>query len=90
VARDGKELFFVEAEGNIVAVGVKADLGAKPFFEPEAPLPLFEALLAQEYGPIFEYDVTVDAKRFLLDTVIGPASAPPLNVVVNWDAGLKI
>jgi hypothetical protein len=36
----------------------------------------------------FEYDVTADGKRFLLDTA-GGDSAPVLNVVVNWDAGLK-
>jgi hypothetical protein len=40
---------------------------------------------------VFQSDVTADGKRFLIaSTARGSASAPPLNVVVNWDAGLKI
>jgi hypothetical protein len=37
----------------------------------------------------FEYDVTSDGKRFLLDTVAGSASALVLTVLSNWAAGLK-
>ena len=36
---------------------------------------------------IYEYDVAADGKRFLLNTLVGDL-AQPLNVVVNWDAGL--
>jgi hypothetical protein len=40
-------------------------------------------------GRPFQYDVTADGKRFLLDTIdSGSASAPLLNVVVNWHEGL--
>jgi Tol biopolymer transport system component/predicted Ser/Thr protein kinase len=86
---DGRELFFLAAEGKMMSVSVKAAAGTKPSFEPATPQPLFETHLA--HGPadnVFEYDVTADGKRFLLDTT-GSASAPMLNVVVNWDAGLK-
>jgi hypothetical protein len=39
---------------------------------------------------LFEYDVTSDGKRFVLATTGGgSASTSMLNVVVNWDAGLK-
>ena len=70
---------------------VKAVAGPKPAFEVEAPQPLFEAHLAQGFlSTIFEYDVTADGKRFLLDTIAGSsASAPPLTVVVNWEVELK-
>jgi hypothetical protein len=38
----------------------------------------------------FEYDVTADGKRFLINTTgPGAASAPPLTVVTNWTVGLK-
>jgi hypothetical protein len=52
---------------------------------------LFEAHLSSPGNGLFEeYDVTPDGKRFLLDTVAGGSgSAPLLNVVVNWDAGMK-
>ena len=87
---DGKELFFVGADGKMMAVTAKTAAGAKPSLEAGAPQPLFEAHLAQAGAPIIEYDVTADGKRFLLNTVAGnSASAPTLNVVVNWDAGLK-
>jgi hypothetical protein len=88
---DGKELFFVGAEGKIMAVAVKATAGSKPSFEPETPQPLFETRLVRPpTNPLFEYDVTADGKRFLVNTVAGRSpSAPLLNVVVNWDAGLK-
>jgi hypothetical protein len=88
---DGKELFFVGADGKMMAVLVKAVAGTKPSFEVGSPQPLFDAYLAQvPNNQLFEYDVTADGKRFLLNTTgIGSASAPPLTVVVNWDAGLK-
>ena len=88
---DGRKLFFVAEDGKMMAVAVKAMAGPKPSFEPEAPRPLFETHLAQGPGKaIFEYDVTADGKRFLLDSAGGSsASAPPLNVVVNWDTVLK-
>jgi hypothetical protein len=38
---------------------------------------------------LWQYDVTADGKRFLLDTTGGAASAPLLNLVTNWDARLK-
>jgi hypothetical protein len=88
---DGKELFFMGGDGKMMAVMVKAVAGSKPSFEPEAPRALFGAHLAQFATiPLFEYDVTSDGKRFLLNTIAsGPTSATLLNVVVNWDAGLK-
>jgi hypothetical protein len=92
---DGKELFFVGADGRMVAVPVKAVApsvrGTKPSFEPGAPQPLFNAHLARSItNTLFEYDVTPDGKRLLLDTVVGgPAAAPLLTAVMNWDAGLK-
>ena len=92
----GKELFFVAADGKMMAVAVKAEvpsrLGAKPSFEPGAPQPLFNTHLSRGGGaPLFQYDVTSDGKRFLLDTIAGGGSAPPsaLTVEVNWDRGSK-
>jgi len=39
---------------------------------------------------VFEYDVTADGKRFLVNTVVaGSASTLLLNVVLNWDAGRR-
>jgi len=76
----------------MMAVLVKAVTGPKPFFEAGAPVPLFAAHMAHPTPDvIIEYDVTADGKRFLIATTGGPgsASAPPLTVVTNWQAGLK-
>jgi hypothetical protein len=75
----------------IMAVPINAALGPKPVFEPGTPQPLFETHLAQTTrGGVFEYDVTPDGKRFLLDsTVEDSTSVLPLTVVVNWAVGLK-
>jgi hypothetical protein len=78
---------------TVVAVkaGVTSEPGNKSSFESGAPQPLFE-LHSSLYGraSVFEYDVTADGKRFLLDAeAAGSASGPVLTVVVNWDPGLK-
>ena len=59
-------------------------------------MPLFDAHMIHPFGDLtFEYDVTADGKRFLINTIAGSgggpdaASAPPLTVVTNWAAGLK-
>ena len=59
--------------------------------EAGVPEVLFEVRLARApNNPLFEYDVTADGKRFLLDNVAsGSSSAPLLNAVVNWDAEPK-
>jgi Tol biopolymer transport system component len=88
---DGKELFFVSADGRMMAVAVKMATVPKASLEPEVPQPLFEVHLAQTSTRFaFEYDVTADGKRFLLATNNnGSVSAPPLTAVVNWEAGLR-
>jgi serine/threonine protein kinase/Tol biopolymer transport system component len=84
---DGRELFFLGGNGSMMAVAIRATAGPKPTLEPETPRRLFEAHLVTGGQ---EYDVTADAKRFLLNTIGGSsASAPLLNVVLNWDAGMK-
>ncbi len=80
----------------MMAVAVKTGAGSGPesktSIEPGAPQALFEAhspTLGR--GALFQYDVTADGKRFLLNTIPGGASAPApvLTVEVNWEAGLK-
>jgi eukaryotic-like serine/threonine-protein kinase len=89
---DGKELFFEAADGKLMAVPVKAVLGAKPSFDAGAPEALFDAHMVHSTGGTgFAYDVTADGKRFLINASVnsGPATAPPLTVVTNWSAGVK-
>jgi dipeptidyl aminopeptidase/acylaminoacyl peptidase len=89
---DGEELYFIAANGKMTTVPVKRAVpGPKPSFEAGAPVELFDAHLAHAgRDTLFEYDVTADGKRFLIDTsVLGAAFAPTLTVVTNWAAGLR-
>ena len=89
---DGKELFFYAADGKLMTVAVTAVTGPKPSIEPGAPRALFDMRLTSGglFNAAFEYDVTSDGKRFLIDSpAAGAASVPPLTVVVNWVAVSK-
>ena len=87
---DGKELFFVGADGKMNAVTVKAAAGPRPSFEAGAPVPLFETHIGEGSGNVaFQYDVTADGKRFVVATNTAAAVTPPLTVVVNWTAGFR-
>jgi len=73
-----------------MAVPVRAVTGAKSPFEAGATVALFDAQMAREPAPSFEYDVTADGRRFLINKAGGSgATSPPLTVVTNWQAGLK-
>jgi len=74
---DGKELFFVS--GNKLMV-VSVSSGTE--FQAGTPQPLFE-IDGTNYAP------SKDGQRFLVSVVTEKAPAPPINVVLNWTAGLK-
>jgi Tol biopolymer transport system component len=89
---DGKELFFEAADGKMMAVTVKASGGPKPTFDAGTPAALFDAhIVHPAIDTNFEYDVTADGKRFLINALSDPtaASSPPLTVVVNWNVESK-
>jgi Tol biopolymer transport system component/predicted Ser/Thr protein kinase len=83
-SHDGKELFFVAADGTMMAVGVAENGGT---FSPGAPKALFDAgiLSGSAYGG---YDVARDG-RFLLTRAVEQGGSTPLHVIVNWPATLK-
>ena len=82
---DGKELFYVENE-KLMAVGVRAVAGG---FEAGAPAPLFEGVRAADF--VTAYQPAADGQRFLVNLPVRgeAAGAPPVTVVLNWQAGLK-
>ena len=88
--RDGRELFYIAADGRLMAVEVKT----APKFEVGGPKTLFDtriAVAALANLP-FRYDVAADGKRFLVNSVAnGPesAAAAPITVVTNWLAAVK-
>jgi Tol biopolymer transport system component len=88
---DGQELFYAAADGKMNAVPVKASAGPNSAFQPGTPVPLFDThLTGLGTALYFNYDVTSDGKRFLINSSVGDAAVsavPPLTVVINWNAG---
>ena len=88
---DGKEIFYLAADGKLMAVKTQT----APQFEAAAPKTLFDPLIKRGPAPpfvFFRYDVTADGKRFLVNsvsTVPDSSASAPITVVVNWLAALK-
>lgn len=83
--RDGKELFFVSPDGNLMAVAITA----KPSLVVGSPEKLFRTPI-DPGGAIsyFQFDVHPDHQRFLM--VVPLTDAPqPVNVILNWQSLLK-
>jgi hypothetical protein len=83
---DGSELFFVAADGQMMASSVKT---GGPEFEFTAPKALFKTRTLTSEGIYHEYDVSPDAQRFLIGTLIGDSKVAPPMVIMNWTAILK-
>jgi hypothetical protein len=84
---DGKELFYLSAEGKMMAVAIKA--GAR--FEAGSPVALFQThrrapVSAQDF---FSYDVTADGQKFLVLTKVNESNAAPLSILLNWSSELE-
>jgi serine/threonine protein kinase/Tol biopolymer transport system component len=95
--RDGTELYYVDREGQIVAVRVNTDQN----FEAGKPIPLFKTLQpVLGVGPALFYDVTPNGDRFLVLLATGAVDTSrypvqeavipaPITVFVNWTSALK-
>jgi Tol biopolymer transport system component len=81
--RDGKELFYLEPDGKLMAVPVKT--GAA--FESETPTALFTSPVIND--PDRHYDVTGDGQHFVIVAPIGAKTSPPITLVQNWTALLR-
>jgi len=85
--QDGRELFYLSAEGKMMAVAVTA--GAS--FEAGLPSVLFQTHRRQPVSAqdFFSYDVSGDGKRFLIATRVDEANAAPLSVLLNWASEME-
>jgi serine/threonine protein kinase/Tol biopolymer transport system component len=81
--RDGRELFYIAADGKFMSVEVKAHEA----FSVGVPRAMFDAALVDPN--YLNYDVTADGRRFLMNTRIQDPGSAFFTVVLNWTAGLK-
>ena len=85
--QDGSELFYLSAEGKMMAVAVTA--GAS--FEAGPPVPLFQTHRRQPVSAqdFFSYDLSGDGQRFLIATRADKADSAPLTVLLNWSSDME-
>jgi Tol biopolymer transport system component len=81
---DGTEIFYLAPDNKLMAATVN---GKGASFEVGAVKPLFETRIA--IGGRYQYAVSADGQRFLINTVPQQEASAPITVVLNWTAGLK-
>jgi len=84
-SHSGRELFYRDASGRLVAVEVKTS----PTLSLGRSTPLFPAAeyLSDQFSP--QYDVSLDDRRFLMIRPIAASASDKLIVVDNWFEELK-
>jgi eukaryotic-like serine/threonine-protein kinase len=80
--RDGKELYWLEDDGTLVA----AEVSLGSMLRSGIPKPLFETGIT---GISERYAVSHDGERFLVPMPMEPTQSRPATVVWNWLAGAK-
>jgi Tol biopolymer transport system component len=90
--RDGKELFYVGLDEQLMAVPLRVTADSKTL-EPGAAVPLFVTRIpggaAQGGGNRQQYVVSPDGQRFLVATLVEGAAAPPITLILNWHPPAK-
>jgi hypothetical protein len=83
---DGRELYFVDAEGRLVAASV---IGAASF-DAGVSTPLFDLHAPpREYPDPMPYAAMAGGQKFLVNRLIDREPLTSLVVVLNWTAALK-
>ena len=86
--RDGKELYYVAPDGDLMSVPVKTD----PTLVAGAPKKLFHTGISDSFSSsnnISGFAVAANGQRFLIDAPLGEQIPAPITVMLNWTAGLK-
>jgi Tol biopolymer transport system component/predicted Ser/Thr protein kinase len=81
---DGTEIFYLAPDNKLMAAVVN---GKGAGFEVGAVKPLFATRIVFAAG--YQYDVSADGQRFLIDAAPEQAASTPITIVLNWTAGLK-
>ena len=82
---NGKELFYIAPDDRLMAVPIRFASNGKAV-EPGTPLGLF----ATNVGSTAintnrqQYAVSPDGQSFVMNSVLGEASASPITVILNW------
>ena len=81
---DGKELYYLDPDGKMMAVAI----GGNATIEPGIPHELFDTGLFVD-PTLDNYAVTPDGRRFLILKPVTGRATTPINVILNWTSLLK-
>jgi hypothetical protein len=80
--RDGREVFYVAPDGNLMAVTTETS----PAFRAGKPQVLFALPALPDYqSPIFQ-DVTADGQRILVDVPVEDRAGTSFRAIFHWTA----
>jgi len=85
---DGKELFYLSADRQLMSVAVTA--GSELRGDP--PKVLFQTALPSAMNPTYtrnQYTVAPDGQRFLVNEPVRKPSSSSVTVIVNWPALMR-
>jgi Tol biopolymer transport system component len=90
--RDGRELFYVAPDNNLMTVAIHVDPDGRAL-DPEPPIALFRTRLATGANVTTglskpQYAVAPDG-RFLMNVSVDDNIASPISIVLNWATALK-
>jgi hypothetical protein len=83
------ELFYIAEDRTLMAVPVKLGRSPSESLQVGQAKPLFPLSGLSDFIIPRSDEVSNDGQRFLTPVIPGGAAAPPLTVVLNWQAGLK-
>jgi hypothetical protein len=75
------ELFYVAADKKMMAVPLTTRDGT---ISPGIPSELFQTRIIEPRLVLFQYDVTKDGQRFLINSLPREDAASPLVLLFNW------
>jgi eukaryotic-like serine/threonine-protein kinase len=78
---DGREIYYIAPDKRLMAVPMSERDGT---IEAGTPIPLFQTRIVQPRLVLFQYAVTPDGQRFLVNSLPREDSAAPLTVLSNW------
>ena len=78
---DGKEIFYIAPDKKLMAVQLALK---NETLEPGPPKALFQTRIVRPSFVLFQYDVTADGQRFLINSLPREDAAAPLTLLSNW------
>ena len=82
-SHDGREVFYLAPDGALMAVRVSLTSDGQAL-QPGAPARLFRMSIVPAGGNKYQYAVSPDNQRFLMNVRTDDAIASPITIVQNW------